>query len=152
MIQVFSHFPLVSHPSCSTCWFGVCLGVFQGVFLLAAELVRPSGLLFMNWYPVLLTQDGNLTILSANGTMAFIYKVCWYSPKRPWQCYLVYTWIIWKIVFYLLLIVWVAVHKYMDIVISQKNVKQIRHSCFVISLSYFVWHIWNTFSHAKDSL
>ena len=44
MIQVFSHFvkyfPLVSQPSCFTCLLGVCLGVFQDVFLLATELVR----------------------------------------------------------------------------------------------------------------
>ena len=48
MIQVFSHFlkyfPLVSY--CFTCLLWVCLGVFHGVFPLAAELVRPSGLLF----------------------------------------------------------------------------------------------------------
>ena len=53
MIQVLSHFlkylPLVSHPSCFTCLLRVCLGVFQGVFPLAAELVMPSGLCFCHF-------------------------------------------------------------------------------------------------------
>ena len=55
MIQVFSHFlkyfPLFSHRSGFTCLLGVCLGVFRGVFPLAAGLVRSSGLLFLNLFP-----------------------------------------------------------------------------------------------------
>ena len=37
--------PLVSHPSCFMCLLRVYLGIFQGVFSLATELVRPLSLL-----------------------------------------------------------------------------------------------------------
>ena len=50
--QVVNHFleniPLVSHAFCFTCLLGVCLGVFQSVFSLVAELVKPSGLLLFD--------------------------------------------------------------------------------------------------------
>ena len=54
MIQVFSYFlkyfVLISHPFCFTCLLWLYLGVFQGVFLLAVEHVRPSGLLFLIFF------------------------------------------------------------------------------------------------------
>ena len=39
-------FSQIFFTSCFACLLGVCLGVFQGVFSLAAELVRPPGLLY----------------------------------------------------------------------------------------------------------